>query len=358
MRILSFQTDLNLLRRYPPFIQMIARNVEKFHLCYLRGKLEEESIIFHHLKFPKIAIIQSSTLLLALPTALKAFKICRKYGINLIYILDGSYYELSGLLASKLSGIPFIIRLRQHEVKLRLVLRRNILRRILANFVTKLAVTRAKRVVCISHELRDFALRWGASPSTVTIVYHGVNTSNFRPMKVRKPFSKVVLFVGGFSPRKGIYVLLEAAKRLESVHFLIIGPQAAKNRTASIPKNVHFLGIVLEGTMPHYYNMSDIFVLPSFVEGSPDVILEAFACGKPVIASRVAEIPWVVSSEFGWLVNPGNVEQLMEAIRNAFSDVKRLKAMGKAAREYVVENFKWDFYAEQMIENFKAALKN
>lgn len=355
MRILGFQTDLNLLSRYPPFIQMIARNVEKFHLCYLRGKLEEESIMFHHLKFPKI--IQTSTILLALPTALKAFKICRKYGINLIYILDGSYYELSGLLVCKLLGIPLVIRLRQHEAKLRLVLHRNILRRILANFVTKLAITKAKRVVCISHELRDFALGWGASPSKASIVYHGIDVNVFRPMKVKKPFSKVVLLVGGFRPEKGIFVLLEAAKYLEDVHFFIIGPKVVDIKM-SIPKNVHYLGIVKDGTMPHYYNMSDILVLPSFIEGSPDVILEAFACGKPVIGSRVAEIPWIVLPEFGWLVKPGDVQQLKEAIENALSDMKRLKVMGEAARKYVVKNRKWSFYAEQMIKNLKAALKN
>ena len=83
MRILSFIKDLNLLSRYPPYLPVIAREVEEFHLCHAKGKLEGESIIFHHLEFPKI--IQTSTIFLALPTVLKAFKICRKYGINLIY---------------------------------------------------------------------------------------------------------------------------------------------------------------------------------------------------------------------------------------------------------------------------------
>ena len=348
MRILGFQTDLSLLRRYPPFIQMISRNVEEFHLCYLRGELDEKSIIFHHLKFPRI--IQSFTLLLALPTALKAFKICKKYRIDLIYILDGSYYELSGLLVSRLSGVPLVIRLRQHEVKLRLTLWKNILRRILANFVTKLAITKAKHVICISHELQDFALKWGASPSRVTIVYHGIDTDNFKPMKVEKPFSRVVLFVGGFRREKGIFVLLEAAKSLKDIEFFIIGPRTIDIQETTIPKNVHCLGIVREGTMPHYYNMSDILVLPSFVEGSPDVILEAFACGKPVVATKVGEVPWVVSSKFGWLIEPGDVQQLTETIQKALSDKKRIEVMGKAAREFVVNNFKWDLYTKNMIE--------
>jgi glycosyltransferase involved in cell wall biosynthesis len=331
---------------------MIARNVEEFHLCYFKGELEEKSIIFHHFKFPKI--IQSSTLLLALPTALKAFKICREYGINLIYILDGSYYELSGLLASRLLRIPLVIRLRQHEVRLRQIQHQNILRRTLANFITKLAITKAKRVVSISHELRDFALRWGASPSKVAIIYHGVDSNVFKPMRVKKQFPKIALFVGGLSIRKGIFVLLEAAKHLEDIHFFIIGPKSDNIKT-SIPKNVHYLGIVKDGTMPNYYNMSDIVVLPSFVEGSPDTILEAFACCKPVIASKIAEMPWIVLPEFGWLVKPGNVQHLVEVIKNAFSDMKRLEVMGEAAREYVAKNFQWESYAREMTNILKAS---
>lgn len=351
MRILSFIKSLDLLSRYPPYLQMIAREVEEFHLCHIKGKLKEESIIFHHLKLPKI--IHFSSLLLALPTALKAFKICRKYGIDLIYILDGSYYELSGLLTSKLSRTPLVFRLRTNETKLRLILGHNYIRRTLRTFIMRLVVTKAKRVVCISHELRNLVLGWGVDPSRVTIVYHGVNTDNFRPIKVKKPFSDVVLFVGGFGPGKGLPTLLEAAKYLEDVHFFIIGPRPVNVGFPRMPENIHYLGIVKRNRMPYYYNMSDVLVLPSFTEGLPDVILEAFACGKPVIASKVGEIPWIVSPEFGWLVNPGDVRQLKEAIHDALSDKKRLKGMGKAAREYVVKNFKWGFYAKKMIKALK-----
>ena len=153
MRILSFIKDLNLLSRYPPYLSMIAREIEEFHLCHVKGKLQEKSIILHRLRTPRI--IHFSSFLLALPTALKAFKICRKHGIDVIYVLDGIYYELSGLLTSKLSRTPLVIRLRTNEVKLRPLLRYNVIKRIIGDFLTKLVVTKAKRVVCISHELQN-----------------------------------------------------------------------------------------------------------------------------------------------------------------------------------------------------------
>jgi len=353
LRVLSFIKNVDLLKRYPPYLSMIAREVEEFHLCHITGKMEEEPIVFHQLQIPKF--VHFSSILLALPTALKAFKICRKYKVDVIYVLDGIYYELSGLLTAKLSRTPLVIRLRTNEVKLRSVLRYNLVKRFLGNFVTMLTVNNARQVACISHELQSLVLTWGINSSKVKIVYHGVDANQFRPIEVRKPFSKVVLFVGGFAPGKGASIVLEVAKCLENTHFLIIGPESADFEISKLPKNVHFLGIISRDKMPQYYNMCDVLVLPSLTEGFPDVILEAFACGKPVIASKVGEIPWIVSSKFGWLVEPSNVKEFKEAIQDALSDEKQLKAMGKAARKCVIKSFQWGSYAEQMTNILKAS---
>lgn len=353
MRILSFIKNVDLLKRYPPYLPMIAREVEEFHLCHLTGNFKEKSIIFHKLQIPKI--IHFSSFLLALPTALKAFKICRKHKINVIYVLDGIYYELSGIVTAMISKTPLVIRLRTNEVKLRSILHYNFIKRFLGNSVTMLTVNQARQVVCISHELRNLVLGWGINPSKARIVYHGVDANHFRPMKVEKPFPQVVLFVGGFAPGKGASLLLEAAKCLENVHFLIIGPESADLEISRLPKNVHFLGIVDRDDMPRHYNMCDVLVLPSFTEGFPDVILEAFACGKPVVASRVGEIPWIVSSKFGWLVEPGDIKELKETIQNALSDDNFLKAMGESAREHVVKSFQWDSYTKEMTNILKAS---
>jgi len=102
--------------------------------------------------------------------------------------------------------------------------------------------------------------------------------------------------------------------------------------------------------MPSYYNMPDLLVLPSFTEGLPDVILEAFACGKPLIASKVGEIPWIVSKEIGWLIERGDAQQFRETLQKALPDRRRVKRMGRVAREYVVENFRWDCYPKEMIK--------
>lgn len=331
---------------------MISRAVEAFHLCHVEGKLEEDSIVFHHLKISRH--IRSSSLLLALPTALKAFKLCRKHGIDVIYILDGIYYELTGLLTSLLSRKPLVFRMRTNEVKLRQIIHYNIVKKILGDFITRLVVAKAKRVACISHELRNLLSRWGVSPSKMVVVYHGVDSEKFKPLKVKSPFPNIVLFVGRFDQVKGAFTLLEVAKDLENIQFFMLGSQP--NRL-QLPENVHCVGLVKRNQMPYYYNISDVLVVPSLTEGFGDVILEAFACGKPVIASKVADMPQIVSPEFGWLVEPKDAKNLKKTILTAFSDKSRLRAMGKTAREYVVENFKWVFYTNQIIQTFHACTK-
>jgi glycosyltransferase involved in cell wall biosynthesis len=332
---------------------MIASQVEEFHLCYISGKLEEENILLHRLNLPNLTTF---SIPLAFATAVKATRLCRKHRIDLIYVLDGPYYEWAAYLTSILMRVPWILRLRTNPVRLRLNVYKNPIKRYASNLLTKYIVRRANRLICISHELKDLVLGLGADSSKVAIVYHGVDVNKFRPLRVKKPYPKVALFVGGIRPEKGIYDLLKAADMLKDVHFLLVGNIDMK--MPRMPENVHYLGIKPHSDMPKYYNMSDVLVNPSYTEGTPDAILEAFACEKPVIASRVGEISRIVTPDYGWLIEPGNVQQLCEALRKAFSDKEKLRIMGVNARKYVSDRFTWKRYSEEMIQNFNAALRN
>ena len=353
MRVLSFLKDLNLLHRYPPYIHMIASQVEEFHLCHISGKLEGKNIFLHQLDLPNLGTF---SIPLAFAAAVKAVKLCRKHEIDLIYVLDGWHYEWAGYLTSRLTGVPWILRLRTNVIRLRPLVYKNPVKRHISNLLTKYIVRRANRLICISHELKELVLGLGADSSKVTIVHHGVDTEKFRPLRVKKPYPKVALFVGGIRPEKGILDLLKVADMLKDVHFLLVGNIDMK--MPRILNNVHYLGIKPHSDMPKYYNMSDVLVNPSYTEGMPDAILEAFACGKPVIASRVGETPYIVTSDYGWLIEAGNVQQLYEAIRKALSDREKLRIMDMNARKYVSERFRWKRYSEEIIQNLNAMLRD
>jgi glycosyltransferase involved in cell wall biosynthesis len=353
MRVLSFLINLGLLYHYPPYIQNIAREVDEFHLCYLTGKLEDENIILHKLHLPNLGTFSVP---LAFATALEAMNICRKHKIDLIYVHDGPYYELSGYLTSIFARLPWVLRLRTNEIKLRTLTYKNSIRRHASNLLTKYAMKKADLLICLSHELKELALSLGIGVSKVSIVYHGVDANKFKPMNVKKPYPKVVLYVGGISRAKGILDLLKVAGILKDIHFLLLGGIAME--MPEMPENVHYLGVKPHSETPKYYNMGDILVSTSYSEGGiPDTILEAFACEKPVIATRVGEAPYVVTSKCGWLIEPGNVQELYESIREAFSDEKKLRTMSMDARKYVSERFTWKRYSQEIIKNLNAVLR-
>ncbi|MEM3440425.1 MAG: glycosyltransferase family 4 protein [Candidatus Bathyarchaeia archaeon] len=191
----------------------------------------------------------------------------------------------------------------------------------------------------------------------VRIVWNGVDCARFRPSidggRVRSKFGfedrKVVLFVGALTKwhgYKGLDILLRAlalAKgRDPGIRLLVVGEghlKPAYMRLASdlgIGGIVAFAGDVSDDELPSYYACSDVLVLPSkdSSEGFGLAILEAGACGKPVIASRVGGLPEVVEDGGNGLLVPPNDEwALSEAILKVLGDEELARGMGKRGRE-------------------------
>jgi glycosyltransferase involved in cell wall biosynthesis len=103
--------------------------------------------------------------------------------------------------------------------------------------------------------------------------------------------------------------------------------------------------------MPFFYNSSDVFVLPSFYEGMPLTVLEAMACGLPVVAFRVGGLPDCVFDDInGYLVEPGNIKELIEKIKLAYENRERL---GKNGRILVEKIFNWNYVVDRYIELYE-----
>jgi glycosyltransferase involved in cell wall biosynthesis len=107
----------------------------------------------------------------------------------------------------------------------------------------------------------------------------------FRPMAVERSSEFTVAYAGRISPEKGVLRLLKVAERLTGVHVLIAGE---KQLNISFLSGVEYVGSLPFSEMPRFYNKADLVVLPSFTEGSPNVILEAYAYGKPVLVAKEA----------------------------------------------------------------------
>jgi glycosyltransferase involved in cell wall biosynthesis len=154
------------------------------------------------------------------------------------------------------------------------------------------------------------------------------------------------LFIGDLSKAKGIHDLLSAFK-LTSEQFAHANLYLIGSVTPDIDikqlildngltDKVQHMGVKPHKELPLWYNACDFFVLPSYTEGMPNVVFEAMACAKPVVASPVGGIPEVVENGVsGILVEPGNIDGLAKAMLKLLTEKGLAKEMGAKAREFI-----------------------
>jgi len=218
------------------------------------------------------------------------------------------------------------------------------------------------QVLCNSESLRRQVIAERAAPKAKLRLLgdgssKGVDTEHFSPgtsdarEKLGIPMNaKVIGFVGRLTRDKGVPDLVEAFDRIlaaePGVHLILVGwfdkaedalGSDLRSRIEANP-SVHYTGFVKD-TAP-YYRAMDLLVLPSWREGFPNVVLEAGACGIPVVAtistgSRDAVVPEVT----GLLIPPGYPEAIFEAVMTLLGSPQRRLRMGSAAREWVIEHF-------------------
>lgn len=156
------------------------------------------------------------------------------------------------------------------------------------------------------------------------------------------------IYAGQSSIRKGTPVLIEAWEKaqLRDAELLLVGSwQLADSKLKQLPRGVRFVPPVGPEQLRDLYRASDVFVFPSFFEGFGLVILEAMACGLPVISSECSAGPDVLDESCGRLIGSGRVDELVESFRWFAAHPDELSAMKRAARRRA-EQFTWDNYRE------------
>jgi len=175
------------------------------------------------------------------------------------------------------------------------------------------------------------------------VVYNGVDTKLFRPMpEIQTKSDRLRLIaIGNINKEKGLEYLFEAIKDLkDKVSLTVVGDGPLLKEFKEKNKDVTFIGRVEHKELPRIINQHDVLVHPSYVESFPNVILEAMACGKPVIACNVYGIPEMVTDGYnGFLVRPKNIIAIKEILIK-FNDKKKLfAAIRTDAQKKVHEQF-------------------
>jgi glycosyltransferase involved in cell wall biosynthesis len=187
------------------------------------------------------------------------------------------------------------------------------------------------------------------------VVPTGVDTKFFIPTWEPQPNARPrVLFVGSLRPFKQPQLLLDAATRFPQADFVIVGEGLMADELISRVRheklnNVFLLGPVAETPLRQQYQKADIFLFPSAWEGSPKVILEAAACGLPVIARNNYEPETVIDGETGFLV--GSDENLFSRLEQLLRDSGLRRGLGLAGRRHS-QQFDWDVITRRWEEIF------
>ncbi len=199
------------------------------------------------------------------------------------------------------------------------------------------------------------------------IIPNGVNTEVFRPMKVEKPQTPVVLFVGRLVERKGVDVLIRAKRLVDKeidCEFWVIGKGRDEWRfrslAGSLGVKVKFCGKVPNRELPRYYNLSDVVVVPSKERESFGIVAaEAMACGKPVVVSDVGGLPEVVEEgKEGIVVKRNNPEELARALIALLRNPDLRKKMGENGRKKSLKEFDWNRITDRIENLYFDILKN
>jgi glycosyltransferase involved in cell wall biosynthesis len=196
---------------------------------------------------------------------------------------------------------------------------------------------------------RDVQTALGKDVSHILPV--GVDTKLFAPPQARSNSAPVVLFAGTVIERKGPQFLLDAATNFPGAIFRIVGAarggfdQVLRQRIEqSSLKNVTLDGPKSQPELLDIMRKSDVFLLPSRLEGIPKVTLEAAATGLPCVVFRDYETPSVLDGVTGFQVK--TVEEMMQALGQLLADRPLRERMGTAARKHM-EQFDWNVVSRQ-----------
>ena len=193
-------------------------------------------------------------------------------------------------------------------------------------------------VICVSEKNKKESIKMGLTTRDKCIVIpNAINKSVFYKMdkiKVRRMYgisedSFVVAYVGVFSQRKGSKRLSEALKKIDNPNvfsvFIGDGPEEP------VCKNILFKGKVVHEQICPFLNCADVFVLPTLAEGCCNAIIEAMACGLPIVSSDCDFNDGILDDYSSIRVNPNSIEQIADAIKRLYDDKDLRQSMSQAA---------------------------
>lgn len=253
-------------------------------------------------------------------------RITKTFSVDVILAYFAYPDGFAAALAAKMMNKPLVIKVLGSDIN---VFTKNRVRR----YLTAVALKKANKIIAVSNELRTKIEKLGVKREKIEVVLNGVDIKRFKLSNQADCRNKlnlannkqIILFVGNLKKEKGTDCLIEAFPKVIAKHkkanLIFVGEGEhrieliRKIKSLNLESSVSLEGEKLHSEIPLWLAACDLVCLPSYNEGCPNIILEALACGKPVVATRVGAVPEIISSdEYGFLVDVNKKDDLAEAI--------------------------------------------
>ncbi|MGH8615613.1 MAG: glycosyltransferase family 4 protein [Gammaproteobacteria bacterium] len=335
-----------------------------YYAACARVPTEEErhGISILHPRYPLIPKfgMSSAPAMLAATTISTLKKVLRSgYEFD---VIDAHYFYPDGVAAvllGKMLSKPVTITARGTDINL-------IPRYRLPRQMMRWAAHHAAGIIAVCQALKDAIVALGIPENKVTVLRNGVDLELFHPLprdveRKRLGLTKPsLLCVGHLTERKGHDIAIRAITKLPEYDLMIVGEGEEEERlkalslSLGVADRVRFLGAIPQPELKRFYSAADALVLCSSREGWANVLLEAMACGTPVVATGVWGTPEIVASpEAGVLMQERSPRSLVTSVRALFANCP-----GRSATRHYAEQFGWESTTRGQLELFSEILES
>lgn len=298
--------------------------------------------------------------LYAAPAAKLVWRLARGHDVVHVHLGEDLAIVPLGLAAARRAGIPMVLTLHSSQRRtLRVSGVRSAALKVVGSMIEGVGERRADRILVLTDRLRDELVADGLDGDRIRVVPSGVNPALFGEASYVPRGGRCILFLGRLHPQKGVDTLVRAMADLPDAQLVLAGDgpdRAQLERLAvqlGVRDRIRFLGFVGHDAVPKLFRSADVFVMPSRYEELGTAIIEAMACGLPVVASRTGGIPDLVEDgHTGLLTPPGDPVALAEALGRVLSDVDLAVALGCAARERSTA-YRWPALANRVLQTYR-----
>lgn len=277
-----------------------------------------------------------------------------------------SHWFIISYLSTKYIPKKFPIVLTSHSAD---IPPKNILTKTLRFFYFKFAkkvLENSRKIIALTQsEKKKLIDIFGLKEEKIEVIPNGIYFKDFKKCLNKNEFYEKyslsedtfkILFVSRIVPEKRPYLLAEAAKFLPSdVEILFVGPGDEKliKKLSSISTNIKFFGSIPFKDLVSFYHYSDLFVFLGTWEGLPTVILEAMACGLPILSVDVGGVREVILQVKGNKIIKPTMNELISSILYFYKNRDMAKKVGARNKELVKKKYEWKSISQQIIKIYK-----